>query len=148
MPCDFATGIFAVMILQIPVENGYQGGRLKVEQHSMTRHYEFDKGSDRYYFLSAFRSTCEHELEAIKSGWRVTLVINLVWKNAMDVTKIPLPLPNVLDLLTEVRKSLDPWFRNQTIDVAHETRSHGEITESCGTKETSVEAIDSSLQSK
>lgn len=147
------TGIFAVMVLQIPVENGYRGGRLKVEDQSITRHYEFDRDSDRYFFLSVFRSTCEHELEAIKSGWRVTLVINLVWKNAMDVTKIPLPLGNVLDILTEVRKSLDPWFCNssQTTKRDETSRLHMENMGSCcGTTGNSAEFIstDSSLQSK
>ncbi len=113
------------MILQLPVENGYHGGRLKVDQRSSTKHFECEKYSDRDIFLTAFRSNCEHELEPIKSGWRVTLVVNLLWKNALDVTKIPLPLPDVLELVTEIRKSVDGWFVRPN-QASHSHQPHGE----------------------
>ena len=102
----------AVIILQIPVENGYTGGRVKVECRSVSRLYDMEKDSDKGLFLTAFLSCCDHEMEAIKTGWKVELVIHVVWKNDVAVSKIPLPLPHVLDLLTEVRKSLEPWFTN------------------------------------
>jgi hypothetical protein len=105
------------MILQLPVQNGYLGGRLKIDHGSTAKYFEFEKGSDHCHFLTAFRSSCKHELEPITSGWRATLVINLVWKNAFYVTKIPqtlspLVIPDVLQLLTEIRASINPWFRH------------------------------------
>lgn len=102
------------MVLQLPVENGYDGGRLKIEHRSSMTFYEPHEGSGNCHFLTAFRSGCKHELEPIKSGWRVTLMINLVWKNAFDVTKIPQSIPHIpeiLELLTEIWESLDSWFR-------------------------------------
>lgn len=110
------------MILQIPVENGFNGGRLKIEHGSSTAHYEYHEGSNHCHFLTAFRSGCKHELEPIKSGWRVTLMINLVWRNAFDVVKIPQSvqlIPVILELLTEIRESVDPWFKR-----IHQTK-HG-----------------------
>jgi hypothetical protein len=105
------------MILQLPVQNGYLGGRLKIDHGSTAKYFEFEKGSDHCHFLTAFRSSCKHELEPITSGWRATLVINFVWKNAFYVTKIPqtlspLVIPDVLQLLTEIRASINPWFRH------------------------------------
>ncbi|KAI9552380.1 hypothetical protein GHT06_022746 [Daphnia sinensis] len=111
---ELEQGICGVMILQIPVENGFDGGRLKIEHRSSMAHYNCHEGSNHCHFLTAFRSGCKHELESIKSGWRVTLMINLVWRNAFDVTKIPQsiqPIPGILELLTEIRESVDPWFK-------------------------------------
>ncbi|XP_057376766.1 uncharacterized protein LOC130697985 isoform X2 [Daphnia carinata] len=111
---ELEQGICGVMILQIPVENGFSGGRLKIEHRSSMAHYECHEGSNDCHFLTTFRSGCKHELECIKSGWRVTLMINLVWRNAFDVTKIPQsiqPIPGILELLTEIRESVDPWFK-------------------------------------
>jgi hypothetical protein len=64
------------MILQLPVQNGYLGGRLKIDHGSTAKYFEFEKGSDHCHFLTAFRSSCKHELEPITSGWRATLVIS------------------------------------------------------------------------
>lgn len=106
------------MILQLPVQKGYLGGRLKIEHSSSTKYFEFQKDSNNCYFLTAFRSSCKHELEPITSGWRVTLEINLVWKNAFNVTKIPrtlsLLVPDILQLLTAIRESINPWFIRST----------------------------------
>ena len=113
------------MILQIPVEKGYRGGLLKVDQRSSkTKQFELEKDSDQLFSLTAFRSNCEHELEPIKSGWRVTLVVNLVWRNAL-ITKIPLPLPELLDLVTEIRKSVDCWFPRPN-QAQHNHQPHGD----------------------
>uniref|UniRef100_A0A0P6GTG8 Fe2OG dioxygenase domain-containing protein n=1 Tax=Daphnia magna TaxID=35525 RepID=A0A0P6GTG8_9CRUS len=119
---ELEQGICGVVILQIPVENGFNGGRLKIEHGSSTAHYEYHEGSNHCHFLTAFRSGCKHELEPIKSGWRVTLMINLVWRNAFDVAKIPQSvqlIPVILELLTEIRESVDPWFKR-----IHQTK-HG-----------------------
>jgi len=104
------------MILQLPVQDGYLGGRLKVDHGSTTKYFEFEKGSNHCHFLTAFRSSCKHELEPITFGWRVTLVINFVWKNAFYVAKIPQTLSSltsdILQLLTEIRASINPWFKH------------------------------------
>lgn len=105
------------IVLQIPVENGFQGGRLKVEQDTFVNQYECSDNND-CLFLAAFRSNCQHELDTIKSGWRVTLVFNLVWKSAIDSTKIPLPFPCVLEKMIEVRKALEPWFRTNPDEMS------------------------------
>lgn len=49
-------------------------------------------------------------MEPIKSGCKVELVIHLVWRNGVEFAKIPLPLPHVLDLLSEIRQSVNVWF--------------------------------------
>ena len=102
------------MILQLPVQKGHLGGRLKIEHCSSTKYFEFEKDSNHCYFLTAFRSSCKHELEPITSGWRATLEINFIWKNALNVTKIPrtlsLLVPDILQLLTAIRASINPWF--------------------------------------
>ena len=102
--------MFGTMILQIPVNGGHQGGHLVLEHSGKTKKFSFDNGSDQKFFLTAFYADCEHQLEQVTQGWRLTLVFNLVWKNGgVPALRAPVDVPVLLEVLKEIKESLRPW---------------------------------------
>ncbi len=73
-------GMFATLVVQLPVAGGHAGGVLTVRHGG--RHVEWDseRGSSTCSDLqyAAFYADCEHELSAVTAGLRVVLVYNLV----------------------------------------------------------------------
>ena len=102
-------GMFGTMILQVPIKGGHQGGSLVVEHCGKVKRFAFDAKSDQNYFLTAFYADCQHQLEEITHGWRLTLVFNLVWKNRILPSKLPVDVPVLLNALNEIKESLSPW---------------------------------------
>ena len=102
-------GTFATVILQLPVEGGHEGGRLKVEYKEREEFFENHKNSHQNYFLSAYYNCCRHSMEPVTRGFKLTLVYSLVWKNA-KMAVIPHHFPVFLTDLKEVRRALAPWI--------------------------------------
>ena len=114
--------MFATMILQIPVQGGHKGGNLVLEHGGQTKRLPFDVGSDEKFFLVAFYADCEHQLEQVTEGWRLTLVFNLVWKNGgVPAIKATIDIPIVLEVIKEIKESLSPWVPTDdlTSDSTH-----------------------------
>ena len=102
-------GTFATVILQLHVEGGHEGGRLKVEYKEREEFFENHKNSHQNYFLSAYYNCCRHSMEPVTRGFKLTLVYSLVWKNA-KMAVIPHYFPVFLTDLKEVRRALAPWI--------------------------------------
>ena len=102
------------MILQIPVQGGHRGGHLVLEHSGKEKRFPFDVNSDKNFFLTAFYADCQHQLEEITLGWRLTLVFNLVWKNRLLSSKLPVDFPYLLNSINEIKESLSPWFSTLT----------------------------------
>jgi hypothetical protein len=92
------------MILQLPVKGGHRGGRFKVEYGGKEKVYENHKDSDRCFYVSLFYENCEHSMEPVISGAKITLVFNLVWANAQNM--IPKDFPLFLTKLKGIKESL------------------------------------------
>ncbi len=98
------------MILQVPVEGGHEGGRIKVEHHDQIRLFNVCEGSEKCWNLTAFYSDCIHQLEEVTFGWRLALVFNL----ELETFNILNPSPQSPDLQTfltvnKVRDILEQW---------------------------------------
>lgn len=98
------------MILQVPVQGGHEGGRIKVEHHDQIRLFNVCEGSEKCWNLTAFYSDCIHHLEEVTFGWRLALVFNL----ELETSNILIPSPQSPDLQTflsvkQVREVLEQW---------------------------------------
>ncbi|KAI9552309.1 hypothetical protein GHT06_022673 [Daphnia sinensis] len=102
-------GMFATMILQIPVEGGHTGGTLKVQSGSKSMGFKCVVSNNQKFHLTAIYVGCKQELETVTAGWMVTLSFNLVWKNAIAMADSPLPLPALITVLNEITESLKAW---------------------------------------
>jgi hypothetical protein len=98
------------MILQIPVEGGHEGGRIKVELNDQIRLFNVGDGSDLYYHLTTFYSDCDHTFEEVKFGCRLAMIFDL------ELETIPLlsSLSPSADLHTflavnDVQETLAQW---------------------------------------
>jgi hypothetical protein len=71
-------GMFATLVVQLPVAGGHAGGELRVE-HAGER-FELDTAalSDDRFAYAAFFADCQHELRPITGGGRLVLLYNLV----------------------------------------------------------------------
>jgi hypothetical protein len=96
------------MILQIPVQGGHKGGTIVLEHGGQTKQFPFDIGSGEKFSLVAFYDDCEHQLEQVTEGWRLTLVFNLVWKDGVvPAIKAPIDIPIVLEIIKEIKEEIE-----------------------------------------
>jgi hypothetical protein len=105
--------MFGSMILQIPVQGGYKGGNLVVENGGVAKKFSYDIGSHQKFFLTVYQLDCEHQLELVTQGWQLNLVFNLVWKHHMPIIRAPSNIAHiakVLKVVKEIRESLLPWI--------------------------------------
>lgn len=108
-------GTFGTTTLQLPVEGGHEGGRLNVDYKGKSKILENDHQSGDHFYVSTICSCCNEVMEPITSGWRLTLVFNLVWINAK--TRLPTDFPIFLTALREIEATLTPWIPNRrTVD--------------------------------
>ena len=77
------------MVVQVPVEGGHEGGRLKVELGSRIRLFATSPPSATLCHATVFDSDCAHQFEEVTFGWRLALVFHLSSKTF----EIPSPLP-------------------------------------------------------
>jgi hypothetical protein len=102
------SGSFGTLILQLPVEGGHVGGRLKVAYREKDQVFENHKDSDRSFYVSSFYGNSQHSMEPITRGARLTLTFNLVWENAQNI--IPKDFPVFLTAVKEIQESLSSWI--------------------------------------
>ena len=95
------------MIIQIPVQGGYEGGKLNIEHENIKSSFDHSKGSDQDFFVTVLYADCHHDLEAITKGFHLSLVFDLFWKKT--AMKSSENLPATLQTLTEVKEILKPW---------------------------------------
>ena len=75
-------------VVCLPYE--HHGGKLKLTHEGNETEISFEHNSNNSIQWVAFYSHIEHEVEAVKSGYRVTLSYVLRWQN--DPSKVPEPL--------------------------------------------------------
>ena len=102
------SGSFGTLILQLPVEGGHVGGRLKVKYQGKEQVYDSEKDSDSSCHAYAYFHNSQHSMETLKRGVKVTLIFNLVWENAQQ--EIPEDFPVLLTVLKEIKESLSSWI--------------------------------------
>ena len=106
----YVSGEFIKMILQIPVEGGHEGGRIKVEHLDQMRVFNVSENSDKCCHLTAFYADCDHQLEEVTFGWRLAMVFSL----ELETPKVPNISPQLPNLQTfldvnNVRNILTKW---------------------------------------
>ncbi len=87
--------------------------------------------SGEHFYVSTICGSCSEVMEPITSGWRLTLVFDLVWINSK--TRIPLCFPIFLTALKEIEEALESWIhpnQNQLMtkpsDATSENKTHVE----------------------
>ncbi|EFX74642.1 hypothetical protein DAPPUDRAFT_307200 [Daphnia pulex] len=104
-------GSFGTTVLQLPVEGGHEGGRFKVQYQGKEQVFDNHQDSDRCFYASSFYGNCQHSMEPITKGAKLTLVFDLVWTNAKNI--IPQDFPVFLTALKDIKGSLPSWIRNR-----------------------------------
>ena len=124
----FYQGTFGTVILQRPVEGGHKNGRMKVEYRGREEIFETDQGSDNSFYLSTYYNICTCSMEPVTSGWKLTLIFNLIWTNPKTFTP-PKDMPVFLTSLDEIKRALIPWIptKDGTIKRNLESSSHQQI---------------------
>ncbi len=102
-------GTFGVIVLKIPVEDGYSGGKISVEHEGHTQSFQFERDNDRYFSCVAFFEDCYNELEAISDGWMLAMVFHLIWKDAVEIDTAPLEFPAFIKAFNEINEELVLW---------------------------------------
>lgn len=121
------------MVLQIPVQNGCEGGQLKVTEPA-GNHKSFDLSQESpHYFMTVFLANCRYELGPITKGWKLLMTFNLIWK-----TPLPMPpvssLPVFIKALTEAEEILDGWVSCEEVEEIEVLTDDDEIVCLTGNK--------------
>lgn len=100
-------GMFASLILQLPTEEGYTGGKLVVKHNSKKKKFDCHMASTLGFCYTVFFADCLHELREIESGTRLCLAFNLVKRDS--------PLDSMVkgftpEKLQRVEAALEPWW--------------------------------------
>ena len=110
-------GAFGKFLVLLPVEGGYEGGEVKVEE--LNKFHDFTHECHRYFYCCAFFAGCKYEWEPIKRGCMVVLDFDIVWRpSPMSVTS-SISLPSFLAATKEIKEILSPWNYQplkQTVD--------------------------------
>lgn len=109
-------GMFGTMIVQLPVEGGYEGGSLVVSHEGEEEVVVFQEESHKQAYVVTFYADCEHELKEVTKGYRVALAVNLVWKKLPEQPyKMMIKensLPYVISTLSEMKGYLNHWKKS------------------------------------
>ncbi|CAM6088083.1 unnamed protein product [Calypogeia fissa] len=106
-------GMFATLILQLPTEEGYTGGKLAVKHQKSMKTFE-EKVFDCHmvsalgFCYTVFFADCLHELQKIESGTRLCLVFNLVKR---DSSLDPVHRGLIRGKVQKVEEALKPWLQ-------------------------------------
>lgn len=103
------------MVLTIPVEGGYRGGKINVEHSQQKESFHFEEESDQHFSLVAFYSDCQHKLDPITNGVMVAMVFQLNWLDALKANTSPLEFPAFFKSFYEVSDLLKSWASPQSI---------------------------------
>ncbi|KAI9552418.1 hypothetical protein GHT06_022784 [Daphnia sinensis] len=103
------SGTFAIIVLTIPVEGGFSGGKINVKCDSQKHSFQFEQGSDHQFSLVAFLENCYNEVEPISEGWMLAMVFHLVWPEAVETGLSPFEFPVFIKAFNEISEELMPW---------------------------------------
>ena len=109
------------MILQLPTAVGHRGGCLKVEYKGKEKVFSNQENSHERFYLSAYYGSCNHEMEVVTKGFKLTFVYSLVWENTNTV--IPQDFPVFLTALKEIQQALTPWLSQQRASSQAENKA-------------------------
>jgi predicted 2-oxoglutarate/Fe(II)-dependent dioxygenase YbiX len=79
-------GMFATMIIQLPCEEGYDGGELVIHHNGRKEKFDMRAGCQSDLSAVLLYADCEHELKPVTKGHRVALTYNIVWKAGNGVS--------------------------------------------------------------
>lgn len=102
-------GTFLTAILQLPVEGGYEGGRVRVESKGKSKLFDNHRNSDTLFYLTEFYDNFEYIVEPITKGWQLTLVFDLFWTNAKRPIAKPFDASVSLAALSELENVVNHW---------------------------------------
>ncbi|EFX74643.1 hypothetical protein DAPPUDRAFT_108658 [Daphnia pulex] len=119
-------GSFGTIVLQLPVEGGHEGGRFKVHYRGEEQVFDNHQDSDRCFYASSFYGNCQHSMEPITKGSKLTLVFDLVWANAENI--VPQDFPVFLTALKDIKGSLPTWIRNRKDDNQNKNPTNHTLT--------------------
>lgn len=94
-------GHFGTIILQIPVEDGFEGGELEIDSQINrkkpleTSMLDLSSDSDRSFYVNFLNVNCVREMRPLTRGWRIELAYNILWKPEIAT----LVLPNISSFL-------------------------------------------------
>ena len=100
-------GMFATLILQLPTDEGYTGGKLVVKHSNETKEFDAHMVSTLGFCYTVFFADCLHELEKIETGTRLCLAFNLVKR---DCSLDPVHRQYISNRLGKVEAALQPWM--------------------------------------
>ncbi|KAG0613503.1 hypothetical protein M758_6G108300 [Ceratodon purpureus] len=110
-------GMFATLILQLPTDEGYTGGKLVVKHHNETKKFDAHMVSTLGFCYTVFFADCLHELEKIETGTRLCLAFNLVKR---DCSLDPRHMEYISKRVGKVEMAFQPWMEEASqrkIDV-------------------------------
>jgi predicted 2-oxoglutarate/Fe(II)-dependent dioxygenase YbiX len=101
-------GMFATMIIQLPCEEGYEGGELVVHHNGRRQYFDMRSGCQSDLSAVLLYADCEHELKPVSRGHRVVLAYNVVWKagNCMSMMATD---PEDLSKMTALQNFIQKW---------------------------------------
>ena len=94
-------GHFGTIILQIPVEDGFEGGELEIDSQINrkkpleTSMLDLSSDSDRSFYVNFLNVNSVREMRPLTRGWRIELAYNILWKPEIAT----LVLPNISSFL-------------------------------------------------
>lgn len=97
------------MIVTIPMEGGFKGGRINIIQNGKTESFDFEKDSDKLSSLVGFYSDCFHEFERVTVGSMGVMIFNVIWKWRREENAFPLEFPAFLKAYSKVKDQLESW---------------------------------------
>jgi hypothetical protein len=105
---------FGVMLVQIPVQGGHEGGDIIVQHTDNKKQFDTWQTSSELSHITVFYSDCAHKLENVTFGWRFALVFHLNMTSSTPPVGLS-PTPNLPTFLSvnNVREVLKQW-PNQT----------------------------------
>ncbi len=98
------------MVLIIPVEGGYKGGRISVEHEGQVHSFQFERDSERLFSLVAFHADCKQKFEPVSDGWMVAIVFHVVWVDVAKASDSPFEFPVFLKAFNEVKDEMTHWL--------------------------------------
>lgn len=110
---DTKTGksTFATLLLQLPTDEGYTGGKLLVKQFNAIRVFDCHMVSTLGFCYTVFFTDCLHEVQKIESGSRLCLAFNL---EKRDPSLDPLHSNYIFNRVAKVEAALQPWLEEAT----------------------------------
>ena len=101
--------VLGLVLIQIPVEGGHEGGRLRVQNDDQRKVIDNHIDSDSTLYMTVILDRCHHRMEPLTRGSSLVFEFHLKWRNS-HLNWIPqLHLAAFLSAFEEARKVLSYW---------------------------------------